>query len=106
MCEENGRSLLCGTEAEGIVGVVDVVECSFWDGHTDYRTKMTEEEENACEFELTSAVHAFIQESIQWTNQNRRVRLFDYLPERLVTWLDSHPSSGKVTNPSITTSIS
>lgn len=46
MCEENGRSLLCGTEAEGIVGVVDVVECSFWDGHTDYRTKMTEEEEN------------------------------------------------------------
>ena len=46
MCEENGRSLLCGTEAEGIVGVVEVVECSFWDGHTDYRTKMTEEEEN------------------------------------------------------------
>ena len=46
MCEENGRSLLCGTEAEGIVCVVDVVECSFWDGHTDYSTKMTEEEEN------------------------------------------------------------
>ena len=67
---------------------------------------LTEEEEKACEYELTSAVQAFIQESIQWTNQNRRVRLFDYLPERLVTWLDSHPSSGKVTNPSITTSIS
>ena len=67
---------------------------------------LTEEEEKACEYELTSAVQAFIQESIQWTNQNRRVRLFDYLPERLVTGLDSHPSSGKGTNPSITTSIS
>ena len=44
--QEDGRSFLCGTEVEGLVGVVGGVLCSFWDGHTDYRAKMTEEEEN------------------------------------------------------------
>ena len=48
----------------------------------------------------------FCRSSVQWTNQNKRIRLFDYLPDHLVSWLDSHPSSGRVSSPSITTSIS
>ena len=68
--------------------------------------ELNEDEKKDCVYELTSTVQAFVQESIQWTNQNKRIRLFDYLPEHLVSWLDSHPSSGQVSSPSITTSIS
>ena len=57
-------------------------------------------------YELVSTAQAFIQESIQWTNQNKRTSIFEMLPEHLVVWLNSHPSSGKVSSPSITTSIS
>ena len=77
-----------------------------WDDTNLTFSDDNEEEKKDCIYELTSTVHAFVQESIQWTNQNKRIRLFDYLPDHLVSWLDSHPSSGRVSSPSITTSIS
>ena len=67
---------------------------------------LTEDEKQDAIYELVSTAQAFIQESIQWTNQNKRTSIFDMLPEHLVVWLNSHPSSGKVSSPSITTSIS
>ena len=35
-------------------------------------------------YEISSAVQAFVQESIQWTNQTKRLALFEELPEEVV----------------------
>lgn len=67
---------------------------------------LTDIEREDAIYELVSTAQAFVQESIEWTNQNKRVRLFETIPEHIVLWLSEHPSSGKVSSPSITTSIS
>ena len=41
-------------------------------------------EREDCNYELCSVVQAYIQESIQWTNQNKRMLLFDSLPAEVV----------------------
>lgn len=42
--------------------------------------ELKEKEREDCNYELTSVVQAYIQESIQWTNQNKKILLFDSLP--------------------------
>lgn len=34
-------------------------------------------------YEISSAVQAFVQESIQWANQSKRLALFEELPEEV-----------------------
>ena len=37
-------------------------------------------------YEISSAVQAFVQESIQWANQSKRLALFEELPEKVVKY--------------------
>lgn len=36
------------------------------------------------QYELTSVVQAFVQESIQWTSQNKKLLLFDKMSESVM----------------------
>ena len=45
--------------------------------------ELSEEEREDSVYELSSVVQAFVQESIQWTNQMKRLSLFDELPDKV-----------------------
>ena len=46
--------------------------------------ELSEVELHDAEYELTSVVQAFIQESIQWTSQNKKIMLFERIPEEVL----------------------
>ena len=45
--------------------------------------ELTTEETEDMLYELLSVVQAFVQESIQWTSQHRKLLLFDKMPENV-----------------------